>query len=118
MGNLNAVDSPSHVVSFAGREVGDSACHSVAQIPSVQVFETDRGGLIVYKSWQDTPTPQASATCERFASFDHLDRSPLALDTMWIEGDAERDLNSDHAPELKQQITEALRARPDLRAQN
>lgn len=112
VGNLNLVDSASHVVSFPGREVGDSACHSVGQIPRVQVFRTDRGGLIVYKSWQDTPTPQAGATREWFASFDHLDRSPLALDTMWIEGDAERDLNADHTPELKQQITEALRARP------
>jgi hypothetical protein len=95
-------------LAFAGRLVADSNGLSVAQIPRVRVYHTKGGKLIVYRSWKGTPAEHLGATYRVYPNYESLGADRGALDTMWIEGDPERDRKADHTSELRRQVTEAL----------
>lgn len=96
-------------IAFTGRLVADSIGLSVEQLPRLQVFQNDRGKLIVYRTFKRTPFfEESGATYNVYRDFEELTADPRALDTMWIEGSPELDEDADHTPELQQQIVKGL----------
>lgn len=95
-------------LAFTGRLLADSEGFSVAQLPHLRVFRTKTGKLIVYRSWKGTPSENLGATYRVYQDYEALTADPLALDTMWIEGDEELDRNADHTPELRRELATAL----------
>jgi hypothetical protein len=102
-----AHEIPARLV-FTGRLLADSRGFSVGQLPRIQVFEMKDRRLVVYRSWHDTPAESQGATYKVFRDYEELARTVDALDTMWIDGNFQRDQQANHSPELKEQIAAAL----------
>ncbi len=103
-------------IAFTGRLVADSSGWSVGQLPRLQVYQNDRGKLIVYRTFEDTPSfEESGATYRLYRDYEALTADPVALDTMWIEGTPELDEDADHTTELQREIVKGLRKRVVVR---
>jgi hypothetical protein len=95
-------------VVFTGRLLVDSVGFSVGQVPRVQVFETKARQLLVHRTWNDTSGSDQGATYQVYGGYEQLMRDRSALNTMWLDGDPERDRDADYSDQFEQQLASAL----------
>ena len=93
-------------IEFQGQLMVDSKGFSLEQIPRIRIYRTEKGRLVLYRSY---PFPGMSPLYTVYSDFESLARDKPALDTMWI---TEHDMYGDQTdltPKFLVALKSALR---------